>query len=322
MPSLVRIAGALALYLGLAAAPLHAQDYPTQPVRILVGFTAGSGPDVLARTIATQLSVDLGKQFFVENQGGANGTLAIANLVKSAPDGHTLLYSSSSISPIPYIYKSLRYDILKDLAPIATIGVLDGLLVLVHPSSPVKTIADLVAEAKANRLVYGSPGIGNALHLAAELFNAKAGIKMDHVPFRGSGDVTNALLARSIHVMFVTPPAVIGLAQGGELRAIGFTGSKPYPELPAVPLVRATVPSLPVIGSWGMFYAPAGTPEPLVDKLNSAIRATLRVPAVAKIVQQAGYMPDERTAAQTAEFFRREVEDAREAVDAAGIKPN
>ena len=122
--------------------------------------------------------------------------------------------------------------------------------------------------------------------------------------------------------MFVTPPAVVGLAQAGELRAIGFTGSKPYPELPAVPLVRATVPSLPVIGSWGMFYAPAGTPQPVVDKLNGAIRATLRVPAVAKVVQQAGYMPDERTPAETADFFKREVEAAREAVEAAGIKPN
>ena len=326
----IAVIASVAAALAFASLPAHAQttapadarDYPSQPVRVLVGFTAGSGPDVLARTVAAQLTQDLGRQFYVENQAGANGTLAINTLVKSDPTGQTLLYSSSSITPIPYIYKSLRYDIVRDLVPIATVGVLDGLLLLVNPATPVKTVPELIDYAKKNRLVYGSPGVGNSLHLATEMFKLKAGIAIDHVPFRGTGDITTALLSQTIHLMLATPPSVLGLAMDGQLRAIGTTGSKPFPEFPELALVKDVVPGFPVIGSWGMFYAPLGTPPPIVDKLNAAIRHALRQPGVARIVQQAGYVPDERTPAATAAFFAREVEAAGEAVAAARIKPN
>ena len=335
MLSLVRRLSLLTIIMALSAfeanAQLHDRELagaaPTratasQPVRVLVGFNAGSGPDVLARTVATQLSIEIGRQFYVENQSGANGTLAIANLVKSEPTGGTLLYSSSSIAPVPYIYKSLRYDIQRDLTPIATVGVLDGLLILVHPATPVHDIAGLVAYAKANRLVYGSPGVGNSLHLATEMFNLKAGVTMDHVPFRGAGDVTTALLSQSIQVMLVTPPSVVELVRGGQLRAIGYTGSKPFAEFATLALVKDVIPGFPAIGSWGMFFAPTGTPPAVIEMLNEAIRRALRVPAVAKVVGAAGYVPDERSAGETASFFAHEVEAAGEAVAAAKIKPN
>jgi len=311
---------ALVLAAGLNAA--HAQTYPTHPVRMLVGFAAGSGPDVLARAVAIQLGTDLGQNFFVENRTGANGTLATKALVQSEPDGHTLLYTSNSIAPTPFVYKSLPYDIFRDLAPIATVGILDGLLMLVNPASPIRTVPEFIAHAKGNRVLYGSPGIGNGLHLAAEMFNVKAGVKMEHIPFKGASEVLTALLSGNIDVMFVTPPSALPLVNDGKLRAIAFTGTKPFPGLPNVPLMKSVVPAYPTTGSWGIFFAPAKTPAAVVDKLNAAIRHALRVPAVANVVQRSGYIPDERSPAQTAEFFRKEVAAAGEAVRAAGIQPN
>jgi tripartite-type tricarboxylate transporter receptor subunit TctC len=145
---------------------------------------------------------------------------------------------------------------------------------------------------------------------------------MEHVPFRGASDVTTALLNGSIQVMFVTPPSVLPLVQSGEVRAIGFTGSKPFPEAPEVPLVRDALPSYPVTGSWGMFYVPAKTPMAVVERLNGAIRAAMKAPAVVNVVVKSGYIPDERSAAETAAFFKKEVEAAGDAVRAAKIQPN
>ena len=302
--------------------PATAQDYPTRPVRVIVGFAAGSGPDVLARTLAAQLGADLGHQFYVENRPGANGTLGIQVVVQAEPDGHTLLFSSSSIVPVPYVYKNLSFDLVRDLAPIATVGILDGYLMLVNPATPVHTVPEFIAYAKQNRALYGTPGVGNILHLVTELFRIKAGVTLEHIPYKGASEVGTALLGGSIQVMFVTPPSVLALVKAGQLRAIGYTGAKPFPELPDVPLVREALPGFSVPGSWGMFYAPAKTPPAIVDRLNAAIQHALQVPAVANVTRTAGYVPDGRSAAQTAEFFRREVEAAGDAVRAAGIQPN
>ncbi|MDB5570400.1 MAG: transporter substrate-binding protein [Hyphomicrobiales bacterium] len=300
----------------------EAQTYPDKPVKIVVGFSAGSGPDVIARAIGAQLTNDFKQQFYIENKVGANGAVAIKSVVTSDPDGYSVLYSSSSISSVPHVYKSLGHDILTEFTPVATSGILDGYFMLVNPKLPATNVAEFIEYAKKNRVVYGSPGVGNVLHLAAEMFNLKAGVSMDHVPFRGASDVANALMAETIQVMFVTPPSVIGLVQAGSLRAIGFTGSKRFPATPDVPLVSETVPTFPVTGSWGMFYVPAKTPAAIVEKLNRAIRSAMRSPAVENVVVKAGYIPDERTPAETAAFFKSEVDASGVAVKAAKIVPN
>ena len=305
----------------LLAATAQAQQYPNRPVRIFVGFAAGSGPDVLARAVANQLGANLGQNFFVENRTGANGTIAIKAVIEAPPDGYTLLYSSASIAPVPHVYK-LPYDLVRDLAPIATIGILDGYLMLINPAMPVGSVAEFIAFAKNNRVLYGSAGVGNVTHLAAEMFNLKAGLAMEHIPYRGTSEVATALLAGNIHTMFVTPPSVLGLAKDGRLRPLASTGEKSLAEFPQVPVLKDLVPGYGVLGSWGMFYVPAKTPAPIIEKLNAAIRQALKVPAVADVVQRAGYEPDGRSAAETAEFFRQEIEAAGEVVRAANIKLN
>jgi len=307
---------------GAFAVTAQAQTYPDRPVHILVGFAAGSGPDVLARAVAAQLGADLGQNCIVENRPGANGTIATATVAQATPDGYTLLYTSDSIAPTPFIYKHLPYDVFKNLSPVATVGVLDGLLMLVNPSAPAHNVKEFIDYARKNRVLYGSPGIGNGLHLAAALFNKATGLSMEHVPFKGASEVSAALLGGNIDVMFVTPPSVLGLIKDGKLRAIAFTGSKPFPELPDVPLMKDTVPDYPPVKGWGIFFAPAKTPAALVDKLNAAVRLALTKPAVADVVQKSGYVPDGRSPAQVAAFFHAQVDEAQKAVQAAGIEPN
>ena len=312
----------LALMLLLAAPSAQAQPYPDHPVRVIVGFAAGSGPDIQARTVAAQLGASLGQTFIVENRLGANGTIAARSVAQAKPDGYTLLFSSSSITPTPYIYKSLGFDLRSDLDPVASVGILDGMLMLVDAKSPIKSVPEFIANAKKERVLYGSPGVGNILHLATELFSLKAGISMQHVPYKGASEVMTALLGGSVQVMFVTPPSVMGLLKDGRVRAIAFTGSKPFPPFPDVPLMKDVLPGSEPMGSWGMFFAPAKTPPAIVDKLNAAIREALKVPAVSSIMQRDGYIPDNRNAAETAAFFRKEVDRMAEAVKAAKIEPN
>jgi tripartite-type tricarboxylate transporter receptor subunit TctC len=307
----------------LLAAPMaSAQKYPDRPVHVLVGYAAGSGPDIHARTVAAQLSINLGQQFYVENRLGANGTIAARAVATAEPDGYTILFTSNGIASTPFIYKQLGFDIYQDLTPVATQGVLDGLLILVDAKSEITTLQQFIEYAKKERVVYGSPGVGNGLHLATELFSKAAGIKMQHVPYKGASEVMNGMLNGSVEVMFVTPPSVIGLIKAGTVRALGFTGTKPFPVFPDVPLVKDIVPGFEPIGSWGIFMLPGKTPPELVSKLNSAIHAALLAPAVSSVMQRDGYIPDQRNPTETAAFFRKEVEATGEAVKAAGIEPN
>jgi tripartite-type tricarboxylate transporter receptor subunit TctC len=298
------------------------QTYPDRPVRVSVGFAAGSGPDIQARTVSLALGNSLGQQFYVENRLGANGTIAARAVAQSKPDGYSLLFSSSSIISTPYIYKSLGYDTLTDLRPIATVGQLDGIFMLVDAKSPIKSVADFIALAKKEVVAYGSPGVGNGLHLTTEIFAKKAGIKLQHIPYRGASEVMTALLGGSVQMMFVTPPSSIALIKEGRVRPLAFTGTKPFPVTPKVPLMKDLVPGYESQGSWGMFFAPGKTPDPIVEQLNAEIRKALQLQAVIDIMQRDGYIPDNRDAAAAAAFFRKEVQQAAEAVKAAGIQPN
>lgn len=233
-----------------------------------------------------------------------------------------MLFSSSSIISTPYIYKSLGYDTLTDLRPIATVGQLDGIFMLVDAKSPIKTVADFIALAKKEVIAYGSPGVGNGLHLTTEIFAKKAGIKLQHIPYRGASEVMTALLGGSVQMMFVTPPSSIALIKEGRVRPLAFTGTKPFPVTPEVPLMKDLVPGYELQGSWGMFFAPGKTPDAIVKQLNADIRKALQLQAVIDIMQRDGYIPDNRDAAAAAAFFRKEVMQAEEAVKAAGIQPN
>jgi tripartite-type tricarboxylate transporter receptor subunit TctC len=306
----------------MAGVTMAQAPYPNHPVKVIVGFAPGSGPDIQARTVAQQLSISLNQTFIVENRLGANGTIAARAVTQSEADGYTLLFTSSSITPTPYIYKALGYDTLNDLKPIATVGILDGLLVLVDEKSSYKNTKEFIDAAKTSQLIYGSPGVGNILHLATEMFSQKAGITMTHVPYKGASEVMTGLLTGSINVMIVTPPSVASLVADGKVRALAFTGTKPFPAFPSVPLLKDQLPGYEPSGSWAMFLAPGKTPVAIVEKLNRAIRDALKVPAVATIMQRDGYIPDDRDVAATGAFFRAEVESAGEAVKAAKIAPN
>lgn len=319
---MLRIAALLIVILCANVTAAPAQTYPNRPVRVVVGFAAGSGPDIQARTVSQELGNSLGQQFYVENRLGANATIAARTVAMAEPDGHTLLFTSSGIASTPWIYKNLGYDTLTDLRPVANVGLLDGILMLVDAKSPIKTLAEFIELAKKEQLLYGSPGVGNGLHLATEIFAKKAGIKLLHVPYKGGSEVITALLGGSVHMMFVSPPSVIGLIQQGRLRPLAFTGTKPFPLMPDVPLMKDLVPGYEPFGGWVMVLAPGKTSDEIVNKLNTEIHKVLQLPQVANIMQRDGYLPDNRDAAATAAFFRKEVAETQDAVKAAGIEPN
>ncbi len=318
---MIRVISLLAFVALFAASAASAQQYPSRSVRVIVGFAAGSGPDIQARTIAQQLSTVLGQSFYVENRLGANGTIAARAVTQSNPDGYTLLFTSLSIAISPHIYKNLGFDVLTDLVPVASSGMLDGLLMLVDSKSPIKSVPEFIAYAKKERLMYGSPGIGNGLHLATEVFSQKAGISLDHVPYKGASEVMGGLLNGSIQVMFVTPPSVMGLLKDGRVRPLAFTGSKRFAAFPDVPLMKDVLPGYRPVGSWSMFFVPGKTPDAIVEKLNAAIQESLKVPTVANILQRDGTFPDNRNAHDTADFFRSEVERLKGEVKIAKIEP-
>jgi tripartite-type tricarboxylate transporter receptor subunit TctC len=316
-----RIRSILGLIISFAASSALAQQYPSHPVRVIVGFAAGSGPDIQARTVAQQLATALGQPFYVENRLGANGMIAARAVTQASPDGHTLLFSSSSITPSPYIYKNLGFDMLADLKPVASVGILDGFLMLVDAKSPIRSVPEFISHARKERLMYGSPGIGNILHLATEMFSQRAGISLEHVPYKGASEVMVGLLNNSVQVMFVTPPSVMSIIKDGRVRALAFTGNRRFEPLPDVPLMKDILPGHEPMGSWGMFFVPGKTPDAIAEKLNAAVRESLKAPAVAGIMQRDGYFPDNRNAQDTAGFFRGEVERMKEAVRAAKIEP-
>jgi tripartite-type tricarboxylate transporter receptor subunit TctC len=288
---------------------------------VLVGFAAGSGPDIQAHTVAQQLSLQLNQAVYIENRMGANGTIAAKSVALSNPDGYTLLFSSSSISSTPYVYKNPGFDLLKDLRAVASVGILDGMLVLVNAKSSMVTISDLVDKAKKERLMYGSPGVGNIIHLASESINLNAGIGMEHIPYKGTSEVMTGLLSDSIQVMVATPPSVLNLVLEGKVRALAFTGSKKFAPLPEVPLLKEMYPNFDPIGSWGIFFAPSKTPVEVVDKLNAAVREAVKVSNVASLLQRDGYFPDNRNAQEANAFFRNEVLRMKEPFRAAKIEP-
>jgi tripartite-type tricarboxylate transporter receptor subunit TctC len=256
----------------------NAQAYPSRPVRLVVGFAAGGAPDIAARLVAQWLSERLGQQFIVENRPGAGGNIATEVVVDAAADGHTLLLINISNAVNATLYQKLKYDFIRDIAPVASISH-ENYGMEVHPSFPAKTVPEFIAYAKANpgKLNMASPGSGTGPHMAGELFKIMAGVDMVHVPYRGSPPALTDLLAGQVQMMFSPLSSSIEYVKGGKLRALAVTTAARSEVLPDVPTVGEFVPGYQASGWFGI-GAPSKTPVGIVDRLNREINAGLADP--------------------------------------------
>jgi tripartite-type tricarboxylate transporter receptor subunit TctC len=259
-----------------AACPAAAQ-YPTRPLTLVVPYAAGGGNDVIARIVAEKMATSLGQSIVIENRGGAGGTIATRQVARAEPDGYTLLIATSSLAINPSLYPNAGYDPRKDFAGVGLIAS-SGNILLVHPSVPARSVGDLIALAKQQpgKLTFGSTGTGSSVHLAAELFAGMAGIKISHVPYKGSAPALNDLVGGHVTMIFSTAASAAGLVRdGSKVRALAVTGGKrsaQFPELPTV--AEAALPGYEAVLHYGI-VAPAGTPRPIVGKLNAALNAAL-----------------------------------------------
>jgi tripartite-type tricarboxylate transporter receptor subunit TctC len=266
----------VAAIIGVPAAAA-AQDYPSRPITLIVPYAAGGGNDVMARAAADKMSRTLGQQIVIENRGGAGGSIATRQIAKSAPDGYTLgLGGTGTLAINPTLYANAGYDPRKDFAPVGLIAT-SALVVCVHPSLPVRSIPDLIALAKREpgKLNYASAGAGSGIHLGTEYFATMAGIKLTHVPYKGSSPALTDLVGGHVAIYFSSLPPAVGLVKEGKVRALAVTGAKRSPIFPDLPTVaEAALPGYEAVLHYGI-VAPAGTPRAIIDKLSAALRAAV-----------------------------------------------
>jgi tripartite-type tricarboxylate transporter receptor subunit TctC len=299
------------------------QAYPGRAIRVVVPFAAGA-PDTVARILGQQVHTQIGQPIVVDNRPGANGTLGAQEVVKAAPDGYTVLIVSSSFAVNPSIYRRLPYDPLADLEPITNICLTEGYFLVVHPSVAAKSVQELIALGKKPdaRLSYGSPGVGNGLHLAGALFNARAGLDMAHVPYRGAGPAIQDLIAGQIPVMFVTTPLGLQHIQSGALRALAYTNARRAPFLPEVPTMQeAGLPGFALDGGWYGMFAPAKTPAEIVDRLHREVQTALKSPDVLARFNPLAVVPVGSPPAEFKPYVAGQIKMYAELVKIAGIEP-
>jgi tripartite-type tricarboxylate transporter receptor subunit TctC len=312
----------LAAVFAFAAAPAHAQQYPSRPVTVVVPFAAGGGSDLLARLVAQKLEEKLGKPFIIENRPGAGTTLAAMQVVRAAPDGYTLMQATSSTMAINVsMQKKMPYEPLKDLVPVALLSSSPFFLV-VNNNSPVKTVADLIALAKAkpNSLNYGSGGPGSMHHLSTELLQNLAGIHMTHVPYKATPPAMNDLLAGHIQVLFGDTTSTLPFINQGTVRGVAVTTAKRSPARPDIPAVAETVPGYES-ASWQMLVAPGATPPDVIALLNREVHAIFSDPAVIAELTKRGVGPAlTGNPAEVQDFVKKEIVRWSDVVRRAGLE--
>jgi tripartite-type tricarboxylate transporter receptor subunit TctC len=318
----------LALVLLCAVQPVLAQDrsgqtYPSKPIRVIILVVPGGGADVTSRMVGQKLTESWGQQVIVDNRPGGNGIVGMEIAARSNPDGYTLVLGT--IGPVavnPSIYKRLQYDPVADYDPIArAVSALNVLVV--HPSVPVKSVKELIAHAKANpgKLTYGSSGVGFADHLAGELFNTSAGVKMVHVPYKGGAPAMLDLVGGNLQLIFATVSTAIGSIKANRIRPLAVTFSKRVEQFPDWPTVAEAGEPGFALDNWYGFLAPRGSPKPIVTKLHGEINRILDMPDVKERLAGVGIFPfTAPTPAAFGDYIKSEIRKYQKVVQAAGIK--
>jgi tripartite-type tricarboxylate transporter receptor subunit TctC len=316
----------LHLAAGAAMAPAwprlaRAQAYPTKPIRLIVPVPPGGTFDIVGRLAAHALSERLNQQIVVENRGGAGTAIGTAAVAHATADGYTLLLAGSPGAINETLYNNLDFSFARDIAPVASIE-RAALIMVVNPALPAKTVAEFIGYAKANsgKINMGSGGIGSTGHVAGELFNMMAGLKMAHVPYRGEAPAMTDLLAGQVQVVFTTPGSAISYVRAGTLRALAVTGSKRMDALPDVPVLADTLPHYEAT-SWAGIGAPAHTPADIVDKLNRETNAALADPKLKAQFADFGAIVMTGSPADFGTFIAREIDKWAKVIKFANIKP-
>jgi tripartite-type tricarboxylate transporter receptor subunit TctC len=319
---------ALAMFgLSFAAGTTFAQNtgFPDRPIKMVVGFAAGGSTDVAARIVAQKMSEILGQSVLVENRPGASGLLAAEDVAKSPPDGYTLMMASQTVLAVaPRLYRKATVDPIKDFAPVAYCGA-SPLVLVVNPSFPAHTTSEVIAMAKAQpgKIIFGTGGAGTTPHIASEMFQSAAGIKMTHVPYRGEAGAINDLVAGQIPAMFANLSAIMGQLKAGTVRAIAVTSPRRSPLVPEVPTVAETLPGYSA-ETWFGVIAPAGTPPAVIAKLNAAALQALASADTKKRYADLG-MTNNATGGTTPEqlgdYMKSEVAKWAKVIKDADIQP-
>ena len=314
---------AVGIIAGLAlAGPVKAQDYPSKPIRLVVPFAAGGATDVLARLVGERLTASLGQQVVVDNRPGAGGNIGSDLVARAEPDGYTILMGAVGTHAInPSLYPKMPYDPVKDFAPVTLVASVPNVLV-VNPEVPANSVQELIdlAKAKPGELNFASSGNGTSIHLSGELFKAMTGTDIVHVPYKGSGPAVTDLLGGQVQMMFDNMPSSLPHVKAGKLRALGVTSAKRSPALPEVPTIaEAGVPGYDAT-SWFGILAPAGTPEPVVTRLQGAIVQALGEPEMRQRMADLGAEPVGDTPAEFGQFIAAEIAKWAKVVNDAGVK--
>ena len=307
----------------LAASPLSkalAADYPTHPVKWVVGYPPGGATDILARLIGQRLSEKFGQQFVIENKPGAGNNIATESVINAEPDGYTLQLVNPANFINASLYTNLKFNFVRDIAPVASFQRVPNVMT-VNKDVPAKTVAEFIEYVKANpgKVNMASSGNGTSVHLSGEMFMALTGCKMQHVPYRGAAPATTDMLGGQVQVIFDNMPSIIQHIRSGSLRAIGVTTAERSPQLPDVPAIGETVKGYEASALFGM-GAPKNTPKEIIAKLNSEINTLIKEPDMAKRLVELGGEPRAQTPEAFGEEIKSETEKWKKVVEFAGLK--
>jgi tripartite-type tricarboxylate transporter receptor subunit TctC len=301
---------------------VHAQSYPSRPVRVIVAAATG-GPDITARIVMAELQKQTGQAFVVENQPGANGIVGAQMVAKSAPDGYTLLVYSSGIVINPYAHKSMPYDTATAFTPITNLVSNGGLFFAVAEAMPAKSLKEFIAYAKqpGTHLAYSTPGIGNTWHLAMEAFDKMTGITMTHIPYKGGGPATAALASGEVQAMFASPAPLMPHYKSGKVRVLAYTGDKRHPAAPEVPTTAEAGVPYKHDGGWFALFGPAGMPADITEKLWREVQKAEQTAEVKERFAKIGVFPVADSPADFARFFHSELKAYGEQAKLANLQP-